>query len=231
MELYSNLILAAAVFVVSHLVLSARGLRASMIERFGKLAFLAVYSMIALAAFAWLLIEFIGAPREYLWAAPTWVRHLPMGVMAIVAIFIVAGYSAPNPTAVGLDQLARVDEGPKGIFRVTRHPILMAITLWALVHVPASGQVSGMVIQVSVGVLAIAGMFQIDRRKARELGEAWTRYREQSSLIPFAAIVGGRQRFVFSEIGWGRVAAGLALYGALLLAHPVIIGVSPLPMP
>ncbi|MEQ8664574.1 MAG: NnrU family protein [Rhodospirillales bacterium] len=231
MSAYSTLILAAAVFVISHLALSARAVRATLIQRLGKPAFLVAYSLVAIGAFTWLLLVYNDAPREYLWIAPTWVRHLPMGIMAVAAIFIAAGYSAANPTAVGLDQLARVADGPKGIFRITRHPILMAIALWALVHIPASGQASGIILQVSVGILAVAGMLQIDRRKAKELGDDWAAYREQSSLIPFAAIAAGRQRFVFSEIGWGRVFAGLALYAALLVAHPFIIGVSPLPMP
>jgi len=144
---------------------------------------------------------------------------------------IVAGYMGPNPTAVGLDRLAKLEDGPKGIFRVTRHPILSAIALWAIVHIPASGQMTGIILQAAIGLLAIVGMNQIDRRKAREKGEAWQAYAQQTSAIPFAAIIRGRQRFVFSEIGWLPVIGGIGLYAILISAHPHIIGVSPLPMP
>ena len=231
MDVYLPLIGAAALFLLTHIGMSAHPVRAGLVSRLGQSGYLIAYSLVSVVAFAWFLISFGDAPREYLWLAPTWVRHLPMGIMLIVCVLIVAAYMGPNPTAVGFDRFVKLEDGPKGVFRVTRHPILSAVTLWALVHIPASGQVSAIILQSAIGLLAIIGMNQIDRRKARTLGEEWSTYAAQSSVIPFAAIVSGRQRFVFKEIGWLPVLGGVGLYVILISAHAHIIGVSPLPMP
>lgn len=231
MENYGLLIAAAVTFVVTHIGFSYPPLRSRLVGGVGQVPFLIAYSLVALAAFGWMLSAYSDAPREYLWIAPTWVRHLPMAVMAVAAILIVAGYTAANPTAVGLDRLARPADGPKGIFRVTRHPILSAIALWAIVHIPASGQASAIIVQFSVGLLAVLGMWQIDRRKARDGGPDWHDYAGRSSAVPFAAILAGRQRLVVSEIGWWRIAAGLGLFAVLFGLHGSVIGVSPLPIP
>lgn len=231
MEAYGQLLAAAAVFLATHIGLASYASRTALIAKFGQRGYLIGYVIVSFVTFGALLFSFADAPREYLWLAPTWVRHLPMGVMIIVCILIVAGYMGPNPTAVGLDRLAKLDEGPKGIFRVTRHPILSGIVLWALVHIPASGQLSAIILQASIALLAIMGMMQIDRRKARTLGEEWQAYAAQTSAVPFAAILAKRQRFVFSEIGGLPIIGGAGLYFILISAHRHIIGVSPLPMP
>lgn len=231
MEDYSTLIIAAGVFLAAHIGMSTHPTRDRLIGAIGKGRYLIAYTVLAFITFGWLLYAFGQAPKDYLWLAPTWVRHLPMGLMLVVCVLIVAGYMRPNPTAVGTDRLSNITDGPKGIFRITRHPILCAIALWALVHMPASGQASALILQGAIGLLAIIGMHQIDRRKSREYGEEWTGFADKTSVIPFAAILGGRQRFVFAEIGWLPILGGVGLYVLLISAHPHIIGVSPLPMP
>ena len=76
-------------------------------------------------------------------------------------------------------------------------------------------------------VLALAGTALIDARKADTLGEDWVRFALASSNVPFWAIIEGRNRFRFEEIGWKRVFAGLALYALLLLLHPFLFGTQP----
>ncbi len=227
---YGTLTVAAVVFVASHMMMASTRFKVPVSGRIGRGGFLALYVVVSLAAFAWMIHAYLNAPVAYLWIAPTWVRHLPMGVMLFACILIVAGYTAPNPSAVGLDRIARIADGPRGIFRVARQPILAAIALWSLVHVPASGQASAIIVQSAIGILAIAGALHIEARKSALLGEDWQRYAAQSSLIPFLAIVQGRQSFVFAEIGWWRLLGGAVLFAVLVSLHHKIIGVSPLPM-
>jgi uncharacterized membrane protein len=46
--------------------------------------------------------------------------------------------------------------------------------------------------------------------------------------LPFAAALAGRERIVWTEIGWWRLCLIVLLYLILLLLHPVVIGPDPL---
>jgi uncharacterized membrane protein len=73
-------------------------------------------------------------------------------------------------------------------------------------------------------------MVHIDlRRAARADDEAWARFEQQTSVVPFAAIASGRQKLVLAELGLWRVALGLAGWAVMLALHRWLLGVSPLP--
>ena len=62
---------------------------------------------------------------------------------------------------------------------------------------------------------------------AYSLGEDWKRFAAVTSNLPFRAIAGGRNRFSVAEIGWTKIAVGLALYALLLSLHSTLFGVRP----
>ncbi len=59
---------------------------------------------------------------------------------------------------------------------------------------------------------------------------AWGPVLLMTSVLPFAAMLSGRAKPRFAEIGAGRVLAGVALYLALLLLHAPVIGRTALPV-
>jgi uncharacterized membrane protein len=68
----------------------------------------------------------------------------------------------------------------------------------------------------------------MDQRKRTNLGEVWVAYEAQTSSLPFAALIQGRCRVSLAEIGYGRIAGGVALFAAMLYFHESVIGISPL---
>jgi len=118
-------------------------------------------------------------------------------------------------------------EPARGILRVTRHPVMWAIALWALVHLVARGDGASIIFFGGLAFVALAGTRLIDRRKDDTLGADWKRFAEATSNVPFTAIVEGRNRLVLAEIGWKGVAAGLIAFAVLLLAHPYLFRVRP----
>jgi uncharacterized membrane protein len=76
-------------------------------------------------------------------------------------------------------------------------------------------------------VLAISGTVLIDARKNRSIGVDWERFASVTSNIPFGAIIQGRNRFQFDEIGWKKVLIGLGLYLVLVFLHPTLFGARP----
>ena len=79
-------------------------------------------------------------------------------------------------------------------------------------------------------LIALAGMAVIDRRKRRQLGvEAWERLAARTSFWPFAALLSRPLPAALVADQPLRLAIGLAAWLSLLLLHPYVIGVSPLP--
>ncbi len=226
--MFGSLILAIVVFVASHVVLSSLPIRDRLTAAMGERGFRGGYSVIAIALLAWVVIAYNAAPVVELWSPPSALRHLSLLLMPIACVFLVAGLTTPNPTAVGADTAAHIARAPVGIFRVTRHPVMWAVALWGLAHVIANGDAAGLILFAGLTILAIAGAAHSDFRRQAVLGEQWTAYRAQTSFIPFKAILLRQTRFRAGEIGWARLAGGLALFAALLLAHPWLFGVSPL---
>jgi len=145
-------------------------------------------------------------------------------VMPLATILLVAGYSTRNPTAVGMERSARADDPAPGILSVTRHPVMWAIGLWAVAHLIANGDLSSLLFFGTLATLALGGTVLIDRKKQLALGSNWPRLAQVTSNLPFVALLAGRTKLRWREIGVLRVAAGLLLYAVLYLAHPIITG-------
>jgi uncharacterized membrane protein len=78
-------------------------------------------------------------------------------------------------------------------------------------------------------LLALVGPGSIDRKRRRAFGERWDRFEAVTSRVPFVAILQGRNRFVASELPRGMLALSVVVYLVVLVMHPLLFGVSPLP--
>ncbi len=222
-----ELLLAAVAFAGSHVLLSSAPVRGPLARALGEWPFVGLYSAISLGLFVWLVGAYGDAPLVELWAAPTVVRYVALGVMVVASVLVACGLSLTSPTGVSLKPAAAGAPLP-GIFKVTRHPVLWGIGLWAVVHVMANGDLASLILFGSLGVLALGGTVHIDRKKRTTMGGDWRAFAGATSNVPFAAIAAGRTRVSLKEIGYGRLVAGLVLYMVLLLGHEAVIGVAPL---
>ncbi|MGQ0662313.1 MAG: NnrU family protein [Pseudomonadota bacterium] len=222
---FADLAAAALAFVGSHFALSAPLPRTWLAGRLGERAFVGLYSAVALAAFAWLGIAYGRAPTVELWAPPAWIRGLPVIVMPLAALLLVCGTTQYNPTAVvrGFDPRA-ADPAP-GILKVTRHPIMWAIGLWGLAHLPANGDIASVILFGSLAVLALLGTLAIDAKRRVRDPQGFARLAAATSNLPFVALATGRAGLRPVDIGWWRVGLTALVYVGLWAAHPWIAGV------
>lgn len=225
----TQLVLAVLVFVGSHVVLANPPARDAVAGRLGEGAFLALYATIAAAALAWVVVAYGDAPNIELWATPAWTRSVPIVVMPFAFVLIVAAYTTPNLSALLQDKVAEREDAAPGIMRVTRHPMMWSVALWAVSHLMPNGDAASLVLMGGLLALALCGMVLIDAKKRRRLGAKWARFAATTSNVPFAAILGGRTRFDWAGIGWWRVGLGLAAYAFFLAVHPWFAGVRALP--
>jgi uncharacterized membrane protein len=213
----TSLVVATAAFVLAHFVTSTP-LRPRLVGALGQGPYLGAYSLVALVTLVWMIWAYSGAPREVLW---TGFRELPRFVMPLAFILIACGY-ARNPTMVGADRLLKSEDPARGIIRITRHPIMWGVMLWAAAHLLARGELAAAVFFGGFLVLAALGTILIDRRKSGN--PDFQRFRSVTSNIPFVAIAQGRNRVVWREIGWLRPVIGIALFVLVFFLHPLISG-------
>jgi uncharacterized membrane protein len=223
MDPVALLALACAAFLALH-VLPSTPLRAALVGRLGEGPYAGLFSLVTLAAIAWMAFAYRAAPATPLWPG---LRHLPAAVMPFSFILIACGVLTPNPTAVASGRLLANPEPARGIIRVTRHPVMWGIMLWSGAHLLARGDLAATLFFGSFLLLAAAGTRLQDARKAKVHGEDWKRFAALTSNIPFVAIAQGRNRFAAGEIGLVRTVFGLLLYGGTLLSHAWLFGVRP----
>lgn len=222
-----NLVAASAFFVLIHLLISGTRVRDGLIARIGQGPYMGLFVVLSIAGLVWLGFAF-GEARASPANAPYWSvgdasRHVQMALQLVAVLLIVIGLSTPNPTSVR--QESAIERPVRGLLRVTRHPFLWGVALWALGHLVVNGDRASLILFGSLLLLAVAGTASIDAKRKRALGEAWDGFAAQTSNVPFAAIVAGRQRLMLGEIGVWRILAAVAVYLALILAHPWITGV------
>jgi uncharacterized membrane protein len=223
---------AAAAWLALHFIVSGTGLRGVLVRGLGEQAYLGLYSLASLGGIVWLAIAYNGAMAEG--SAPLWdlgpgVAHMGLIVVAIAFVFGLPGVMMPSPTGVGQGGLAERGDLVRGPLRITRHPFLWSVALWAAFHLAANGDQASAVFFGTWLILSVGGTYSIDAKRARALGPKWEAFARATSNIPFAAILAGRQKLVLSELlGWRQVAA-LVLFAGAALIHHWAFGVSPFP--
>ncbi|MFM7688672.1 MAG: NnrU family protein [Alphaproteobacteria bacterium] len=214
MKTFFPLLLAAAFWIATHNGFAGTDIRQRLVAKIGENGFRIVYAIISIIAIMMLVQTWEAAVAMPLWVAPAWLRLVLALIMLPAFLFFVAGFLR-NPTAVGGEAMA--GQQVRGIQRITRHPMLWSFALWALVHVIGNGDLASLIFFGTFAISAFIGMPSIDRKLAARSPEAAAKLRAETSILPFAAIMAGRNRLVLAEIGW--LAPALALIGWALTLH------------
>ena len=229
-----TLMAAAALFwIVLHFAVAGSPLRWAIAAKVGEKGFRALFSLLSLAGLIWLIVSYGAATRldsfYGIRVVEDWMFWAPAILMVPALILFVGSVSTPNPTMVEGERHLAAAEPARGVFRITRHPMLWAFLLWAASHLLANGDLASLFLFGSIMVVAAGGMGSIDRKQARRDPAGWRRFASVTSVLPFAAIAQGRNRLVYGEIGWWRLALAAAAWVALVAVHRWAFGVPPLP--
>ena len=119
---------------------------------------------------------------------------------------------------------------PRGMQRITRHPMLWSFAIWAAVHIIGNGDTAAIVFFGAFLVTALAGMPSIDAKLARRDPATWQALSAATSIVPFVAIAQGRNRLVPHEIGWLTPLIAVVAWAVVLHLHPWLFGVAPVAM-
>lgn len=214
------------VFVATHFAMS-HPLRDGLVARLGPRGFLSLYSLVALVEFAWVIVAFRRAPAgNDLWATSETMWTVGAVVM-LVASVLLAGSMIGNPALP--DPTGRTLNPPvaRGVFAITRHPMMWSFVLWALVHFAVSPRPAVFVSSVAVIVLSLGGAMGQDRKKERLIGTPWRDWMARTAFVPFAGQVSGRIDWPAAAPGWIATLGGLALWLVVTFVHPILGSIPP----
>lgn len=211
-------IAAFMVFFLTHSIPVRSPVKAALVGRIGARGFTIAYSLLSIAVLAWVIVAAGRAPFVPLWDWEPWQNHLTIRLMFVVCALAALAIGRPNLLSFGGRDNDRFDPNHPGLIGWVRHPLLMALMLWSLAHIPPNGNLAHVILFGVFAAFAGLGMRIIDRRQKRILGEErWTRLtRMRRDIRPTAN-------------GLMRVGIAVAVYLLLISLHNPVIGVDPLP--
>ena len=227
-----SLLAATIAFVLLHLLVSGTRLRDTLTGMMGQGPYMGLFSLASVGVLVWLGFAYAAA-RSASWNLSYWdvnpiSRHIQIGLMLVSMLLIVPGLLTSNPTSVAQEGALDREDVVQGMLRITRHPFLWGVALWAAGHLIVNGDRASIALFGSMLFLALLGTTSIDAKRKRALGSTWDSFAAKTSNVPFAAIVTGRQKLNIAEIGWWRIAIAVGVYAALLFGHPYAFGVAAL---
>ncbi|MCG8609044.1 MAG: NnrU family protein [Pseudomonadales bacterium] len=165
--------------------------RNQMVTRYGEQRFKGVYSLVALAGFVLIVWGYGLARMEpvVVYNPPFWLRHVAMLLLIPVFPLLVAAHL------------------PSRIGSIVKHPMLVAVKLWALAHLLANGMLADLLLFGAFLGWAVADRISVKKRPVTPVTPPPTGARNDIIVI----------------------VAGLALFIVFSLwLHAWLIGVAPI---
>ncbi|KAK1304722.1 hypothetical protein QJS10_CPB11g00591 [Acorus calamus] len=171
-------------------------LRASCEKLIGERAYRVLFAGTSLPLAVSTIVYFINHRYDgtQLWQ----VQSVP-GVHQFVWVASFISFFFLYPSTFNLLEVAAVDK-PKlhmwetGIMRITRHPQMVGQVIWCVAHTLWIG--NSVAVAASIGLIGhhLFGVWNGDRRLSLRYGEAFNVLKSRTSVLPFAAILDGRQK-------------------------------------
>ncbi|MDT7534596.1 NnrU family protein [Sphingobium sp. SA2] len=214
-------LIAATAFVGTHFILS-HPLRAPLVARLGEKGFLGVYSLVAAVTLIWMIVAYRAAPvTPLLWPVGDGLWVIATLIMLVASILLL-GSLVGNPAMPNPDGPIMVPAEAKGVFAITRHPMMWAFAMWGLAHILVYPVAANIIVSAAIILLALVGAALQDRKKKVLTPAAWQHWESRTSYWPFAAILAGRARF--GRFGMHALAGGLVVWLAATWAHMPLAG-------
>jgi uncharacterized membrane protein len=206
-------------FAATHMGMSSLRLRPRLVAALGDRGFQGVYSLVALAIFVPLVGVYFAHKHQgpqlwYLGALPG-MRHLMYAGMALAFALLVGGLTRPSPTG-----MIPAPADVRGVLRMTRHPVFMALGLYGAMHL--------LVTPVFATELAFFGGFPLfawlgsrhqDARKRATATPELRSFQAATSLFPDPRRIVAALRDDPLPLG-----AGIALAVVVRVFHPRLFG-------
>ena len=210
-------------FAAPHLGLATRPVRGAIVARLGERGFFWAYSILSAVLFVALVTYYADhrseAPRGLTLAAVPVLREALLAIAFFGMALAVAGLVRYPALPVAL--FGQPIREARGLERITRHPFFSGIVVFAVAHTLLASSAADTVFFAGLAGFSAIGAWHQDRKHLLRRPE-YAAYLQRTSLVPFAAVLRGRQRLVARDVPWTALAFGA---GATLVIRHLHAGV------
>ena len=145
-------------------------------------------------------------------------------VWALSAISFIFLYPATfNLLEIAAIQKPQVHLFETGIIRISRHPQMVGQVIWCIAHTLWVG--TSFTLATSLGLIGyhLFGVWHGDQRLTRRYGAAFAAVKDRTSIIPFQAIVEGKQQLRIQEFLRPAYLGVAGFVWLFWIAHPLMM--------
>ena len=210
------------VFAIAHS--GGAALRPWAEKHLGARLYRIIFALISLPLAGILIIYFFNHRYDgwQLWQ----VQGIP-GIGTLVWVLSAISFLFLYPATFNLLEIAAIQQPQvhlyeTGIIRITRHPQMVGQVIWCVAHTLWIGTSFTLVTSIGLVLHHIFGVWHGDRRLSQRYGEAFQLVKQRTSIIPFQAIIDGRQSLNWQEF-LRPAYLGVAIFtGLLWWSHPLL---------
>ena len=210
-------------FAIAHSGLAA--LRSWGEAKIGARLYRILFALVSIPLAVILIVYFINHRYD---GMQLWQVQGTPGIKTLVWILSAVSFIFLYPATFNLLEIAAVQKPQvhlyeTGIIRITRHPQMVGQVIWCIAHTLWIGSTFTLV--TSLGLIAhhLFAVWHGDRRLQSRYGDSFIKVKERTSIVPFVAVLDGRQTLKWQEFIRPAYVGVLAFVLLLWWGHPWLI--------
>ena len=210
-------------FAIAHSGLASLRIKAEQI--IGARAYRVIFAIVSLPLASIMLIYFFNHRYD---GVQLWQVQGVTGIEPLVWILSAISFLFLYPATFNLLEVAAISKPEvhlyeDGIIRVTRHPQMVGQLIWCFAHTLWLGTSFTFVTSIGLMLHHLFGVWHGDRRLEKRYGDAFLKVKERTSIVPFAAIIQGKQKFYWLEFLKPAYIGVIATVLIFRWLHPIAI--------
>src|SRR5882672_2735310 len=153
-----SLVAAALFFVLLHLLVSGTRVRDALTGGIGQGPYMGLFSLASIGGLVWLGFAFAHARGNSgdaaFWEVSPATRQIQLVLQLLAVLLVVPGLMTRNPTSLRQEGALDRPDVVRGMLRITRHPFLWGVAIWAFGHLLVNGDRASLVLFGALLVLA-----------------------------------------------------------------------------
>jgi uncharacterized membrane protein len=210
----------------THVIGSSRPIRTRLIRSIGIWGFKGLYSLVALATFVPLCFVYFSHKHAgpLLFVASSGHRMATHALMLVAIIVVLQSLVTPSPLTTLAEMTGSFRARARGIQHVTRHPQNFGFAIFGFAHALSNPSVGDCLFFGGFVVYGILSAVHQDRRTLATGREEIRQFQSDTSFVPFAAILSGKQRLALAEYNRIALVISVIVFILLRLVHSKLFG-------